>query len=316
MVPWLVGAALCLIWDRFTYSRSDVAPFDPNCGRVPLVNMMSGSRIVGGQKAELGGWPWMVSLQAMIFPKYTHLCGGSLISENWILTAAHCLKEYSGPKNWRAVIGINSLSKQHQNTKKIQIKTIIIHPEFNPDTYANDIALFYLTRVVSYSDYIQPICLPFFKELLSWNVSTRCFVSGWGRTSEEGDASNNLLEAELHYIPWEACNSEESYGGRVAVTSFCAGEEDGIADTCMGDSGGPFMCYIPESERYILMGITSFGSGCGKKIFPRIYTKVQFYKMWVNNILLLAAAKNTHRVNTLQGKTLIIIVFINLLVVT
>ncbi|XP_056654216.1 transmembrane protease serine 12-like isoform X2 [Monodelphis domestica] len=308
MGPWLGGAALWLIWDSFTYARSDVAPFDRNCGRIPLMNMMSGSRIVGGQKAELGGWPWMVSLQVMIFPKYTHLCGGSLISENWILTAAHCLKEYSGPKNWRAVIGINNLSKQHQNTKKIQIKTIIIHPEFNPDTYANDIALFYLTSVVSYSDYIQPICLPFFKELLSWNASTRCFVSGWGKTSEE--------EAELHYIPWEACNSEESYGGRVAVTSFCAGEEDGVADTCMGDSGGPLMCYLPDAGKFYLMGITSYGHGCARKNYPGVYVRVQLFRTWMINQLLRAAGEDRNKMHIGQGQIFLFAVFFSFLMTT
>ncbi|XP_068948610.1 uncharacterized protein [Petaurus breviceps papuanus] len=125
-----------------------------------------------------------------------------------------------------------------------------------------------------------------------------------------------LQEAEVHYIPRNTCNSEESYDEVVPYTSFCAGEEDGSVDACMGDSGGPLMCNIPESGRYFLMGITSFGFGCGKKHFPGVYTGVQFYKMWINNVLLLAAAEDTNKIKGVQGKIMLIVIFIILLVDT
>ncbi|KAM8980796.1 transmembrane protease serine 12-like [Sarcophilus harrisii] len=323
MRSWLVGAALWLVWGNFTYASDHGTLFDRNCGRVPLVNAMSGSRVVGGHSAELGGWPWIVSLQVKMFPRAVHVCGGSLISENWVLTAAHCLKDIREPQFWRAVVGVHNLFQRHRNTKKIKIKEIIIHPQFIPDTYENDIALFHLKRAVSYNDYVQPICLPFFKEVFNLNTDTRCFVSGWGKTTEEGkywlnfissmdpcsddrrtmrhskifmvasqarlyfpqavllvsricNASDTLQEAELHYIPRSTCNKRESYGGRVVETSFCAGEEDGIVDTCLGDSGGPLMCYLPDAGKFYLMGITSFGHGCGRKNYPGVYVQIEW----------------------------------------
>ncbi|XP_023360047.1 transmembrane protease serine 12 [Sarcophilus harrisii] len=316
MRSWLVGAALWLVWGNFTYASDHGTLFDRNCGRVPLVNAMSGSRVVGGHSAELGGWPWIVSLQVKMFPRAVHVCGGSLISENWVLTAAHCLKDIREPQFWRAVVGVHNLFQRHRNTKKIKIKEIIIHPQFIPDTYENDIALFHLKRAVSYNDYVQPICLPFFKEVFNLNTDTRCFVSGWGKTTEEGNASDTLQEAELHYIPRSTCNKRESYGGRVVETSFCAGEEDGIVDTCLGDSGGPLMCYLPDAGKFYLMGITSFGHGCGRKNYPGVYVQVQFFKNWVIKEVLQAASADRNKTNIRQGQIVFIVVFFNLLVAT
>lgn len=97
---------------------------------------------------------------------------------------------------WRAVIGTNNIHEKHPNTKKIKVKTIIIHPDFEIESYVNDIALFHLQRAVTYDDYIQPICLPFdvFQNL---DPNTKCFVSGWGRTTEEGNYSLDFIDINL-----------------------------------------------------------------------------------------------------------------------
>ncbi|XP_036617093.1 transmembrane protease serine 12-like [Trichosurus vulpecula] len=310
-----LGVALWLAGDAFTFHHHQVSLFSKKCGRVPMKNDIEESRIIGGHRAQSGSWPWIVSLQVMTFAnQFTHLCGGSLIKKKWVITAAHCLENYRDPQVWRAVVGDNNLFQSAQTSKKIQIDTIIIHPHFIPEKYINDIALFHLKRAVNYNNYIQPICLPFFDFLPNLTRRTRCFISGWGQTREKGHYSPTLQEAEVHYIPRNTCNSEESYDEVVPYTSFCAGEEDGSVDTCMGDSGGPLMCYIPESRRYFLMGITSFGYGCGKKHFPGVYTRVQFYKMWVNDIL--SAAEDTNKIKVAQGKIMLIVIFIILLVDT
>ncbi|XP_078006316.1 transmembrane protease serine 12-like [Phascolarctos cinereus] len=204
------------------------------CGRVPLKNEIQESRIIGGHRAQSGSWPWMVSLQVMIFAnQFTHFCGGSLIKKKWVITAAHCLEKHRDPQVWRAVVGVNNLFQSPQTSKKMQIDTIIIHPYFIPEKYINDIALFRLKRAVNFNNYIQPICLPFFDFLPNLTRRTRCFISGWGQMRQKGHYSSILQEAEVHYIPRNACNSKESYDETVPYTSFCAGEEDGIVDTCM-----------------------------------------------------------------------------------
>lgn len=94
---------------------------------------------------------------------------------------------------WRAVIGTNNIKGYHHpHSKKIKVKAIIIHPDFNLENYVNDIALFHLKKAVKYTEYIQPICLPFdvFQKL---DQNTKCFISGWGRTEEEGNYSLNFI---------------------------------------------------------------------------------------------------------------------------
>ncbi|XP_007528593.2 transmembrane protease serine 12 [Erinaceus europaeus] len=255
-----------------------------NCGRARLVNVLKGSRIIGGADAQVGAWPWIVSLQIKSGRNHAHVCGGSLVTERWILTAAHCIKDPSDPFNWRAVIGTNNVDGHRSHSKTMKVKEIIVHPDFNSYTYLNDIAIFLLAKAVRYNDYIQPICLPFgvFQNL---DQNTKCFISGWGRTKEEGNITKMLQEAEVHYISRSICNSQQSYGGIIPNTSFCAGDENGAFDTCRGDSGGPLMCYLPKHQRYFVMGITSYGYGCGRKNFPGVYSGPSYHQKWLTDHL-------------------------------
>ncbi|XP_072828904.1 transmembrane protease serine 12 isoform X2 [Vicugna pacos] len=247
----------------------DGEPDAQDCGTAPLADVLKGSRIIGGTEAQTGAWPWMVSLQIQSGRYLTHVCAGSLVKKR-------------EPVMWRVVVGTNKVDGTQPTTKKMKVKAIIIHPEFDVDSYVNDIALFHLKKAVKYNDYIQPICLPFgvFQKL---NRKTKCFITGWGRTKEEGNITKKLQEAEVHYISRNFCNSEKSYGGIIPNTSFCAGDEDGVFDTCRGDSGGPLMCYLPEHKRYFVMGITSYGYGCGRKNFPGVYSGPVFFQKWLTD---------------------------------
>nr|XP_016846284.1 PREDICTED: transmembrane protease serine 12 [Anolis carolinensis] len=156
------------------------------CGRRPAVNeLATGSRIIGGRDAPPGAWPWQVSLQIHHIPVgYRHICGGSLISHNLVLTAAHCIKNNRDPEMWRVVIGMHHLYKDYPYTVKNQVKDILIHSHFELATNENDVALFKLIKPVKYNAYIQPICLPETSLLLT--DETPCYISGWGSTKENG----------------------------------------------------------------------------------------------------------------------------------
>ncbi|CAO2600856.1 Transmembrane protease serine 12 [Lemmus lemmus] len=277
--------------------------FTKDCGIAPLRGALEGSRIIGGTRAAAGAWPWLVSLQVQDGNFLVHICGGALVRDRWVLTAAHCTKEASDPLKWRAVIGTNDLSRRRSHIRNIQVVAIIIRPDFILETFVNDIALFRLRKAVRYNDYIQPICLPFgvFQKL---DQNTECFISGWGRTKEEGNGTSILQEAKVHFISREVCNSERSYGGVVPSTSFCAGHENGTFDTCRGDSGGPLMCYLPEHRRYFVMGITSYGHGCGRRHFPGVYSGPSFFQQWLTDHFSRGSTMRVFRTDMVLGQIL------------
>ncbi|KGL91817.1 Transmembrane protease serine 12, partial [Charadrius vociferus] len=186
------------------------------------------------------------------------------------------------PYSWRAVLGVHNLWKHGKHTAKRKIRSITVHPKFKRETFENDIALFELGSAVRYSDYIQPICLPP-AELPPHHLEneTECFISGWGRTAEQGKISAVLREAQVEIIPSSMCNSSSAYGGLVSQNMICAGSWSGGIDTCQGDSGGPLACYHSGTNKYYLVGISSFGLGCGRPAFPGIYVRLSQYRTWI-----------------------------------
>ncbi|NXC15932.1 TMPSC protease, partial [Corythaeola cristata] len=238
--------------------------------------------IVGGHDAQPGAWPWSVSLQRhQAGARFAHVCGGVLVNEVSVLTAGHCVMGRTDPYSWRAVLGVYNLWKHGKHTAKRYIRSIIVHPEFKRETFENDIALFELNSAVRYSAFIQPICLPPAHLYSYIDNETECFISGWGRTAEKGKISAVLKEAQVEIIPSSVCNKSDAYGGAVNNNMICAGSRSGGTDTCQGDSGGPLACYHPGTNKHYLIGIASFGVGCGRPKFPGIYVRLSQYRRWI-----------------------------------
>ncbi|NXF99475.1 TMPSC protease, partial [Sakesphorus luctuosus] len=236
--------------------------------------------IVGGHEAPAGAWPWVVSLQALRGGlRFFHLCGGVLLSRRAVLTAGHCVQGRRNPCFWRAVLGLHNLHRHGPHTVKRSIRRILVHSEFDSETFENDLAVFELSRAVQLSLHIQPLCLPPAPLGPRLENGSDCYVSGWGHTSEKGKISDVLKEARVEILPHSLCNSSKGYAGLIHDKVLCAGDWAGGTDTCQGDSGGPLMCYHPD--RYYLIGIASFGAGCGRPRYPGIYVRLSQYRTWI-----------------------------------
>ncbi|XP_030366168.1 transmembrane protease serine 12 [Strigops habroptila] len=284
LLPLTVGAVPVLMAPGAAPDDAAAAPDE--CGQRPLTGGTSGSRIIGGHDAPVGAWPWLVSLQVHRGGgRFSHVCGGVLVNKNSVLTAGHCVTGRKDPYTWRAVLGVHNLRKHSGHTTRRYIRSITVHPEFKRDTFENDIALFELNSAVRYSIYVQPICLPSAHLYPHTTNGTQCFITGWGRTTEKGKISAVLQEAQVEIIPSNVCNSSDAYGGLVNDNMICAGSRWGGTDTCQGDSGGPLACYHPPTNRYYLMGIASFGVGCGQPRFPGIYVRLSQYRRWIKSEL-------------------------------
>ncbi|XP_029013696.1 transmembrane protease serine 9-like [Betta splendens] len=258
-------ATLLIILTQECHSQQSV------CGQPPL-----NTKIVGGQVASPGSWPWQVSLQHF----GNHFCGGSLINSQWVLTAAHCFVETRYPaSSVTTVLGLQTQSGSNTNAQYVGLTKIIVHPNYNSNTHDNDICLLQLATAVTFTSYIQPVCLAapgstFYNGTDSW-------VTGWGVTSSGSQTvSQTLMEVEIPVVGNRQCNCD--YGvGAITNNMICAGLRAGGKDSCQGDSGGPMVS--KQGGRWTQSGIVSFGNQCALPNFPGVYTRVSQYQSWINS---------------------------------
>lgn len=272
--------------------KGNVLPVPPDCGPLSL-----GDKIYNGNDTALDEYPWMVLLG------YTEKngqvafdCGGSLINQRYVLTAAHCVKgaietEIGPLKTIR--LGEYDLSKEIDcivddcNKKVIELgyEEVIPHPEFNTRSLNryHDIALIRLNADVSYSDFVRPVCLPLAATRRAINVGEELIVAGWGRTllSRKSNVKQHLAVPVNDH---GTCARKFTDRGITLLESqLCAGG-DYARDSCDGDSGGPLMRQ-GQMDRWFLEGVVSFGNRCGLQGWPGVYTRVADYIDWIRSSL-------------------------------
>ncbi|XP_028450431.1 enteropeptidase [Perca flavescens] len=232
-------------------------------------------RVVGGANAEKGAWPWIVSLQW----RGRQVCGASLIGQDWLLTAAHCVYGKNVHLQWwEALLGLHAQSNSGAaDVQTRRVDRIVIHPQYNRQTKQADIAMMHLQQPISFTEVVQPVCLP--ADGQDFTAGTRCWIAGWGRTEEQGSLLDVLQEAELPLLSQSECEDQlPEYS--ITASMVCAGLPEGGVDACQGDSGGPLVCL--EDGYWTLIGVTSFGKGCGRPLKPGVYARVSAFSTWIS----------------------------------
>ncbi|XP_077303195.1 serine protease 27-like [Lithobates pipiens] len=253
---------------------------DSVCGS-PLVS----SRIVGGTNSLEGEWPWQVGLTYKQ-SNAQYLCGGSLISPEWVMTAAHCIHKPIQRSNYKVYLGMYRLGEISSHTVVSNVKSIIIDSTYVDDGDPGDIALVQLATPVNYTQYIKPICLP--SSTSTFSCGTECWVTGWGARYFGGNAIQNgvLQEVMVPLIDRNTCqkmyNKARDYF-TIQYDQICAGYKNGKKDSCQGDSGGPLVCKVRGV--WYQVGIVSWGNGCAEPNYPGVYTLVTDYQNWISSYL-------------------------------
>nr|XP_046258874.1 tissue-type plasminogen activator-like [Scatophagus argus] len=283
-------------WCRVRRGRRIVKEFCdvPRCSTPPVrlpeavdTEMTCGERseqrlhkIVGGSFTPIESHPWV----AAIYQQDSFLCGGSLISPCWVVTAAHCFEDgdVNNKKHLSVYLGKTAINETDPDKEqRFTVEKLIIHQQYN-SSYNNDIALLKIKSrsggCAVKSASARVVCLPPLHTQLP--AGFQCSVAGFGKENHMAwRYSQYLKQTKVKLISETTCKSDSYYGHLITKNMLCAGSPDWTTDACNGDSGGPLVCEM--SGRMFLFGVVSWGDGCAAKNKPGVYTQVTNYNKWI-----------------------------------
>lgn len=233
----------------------------------------SKERIVGGTDADIEDWPWQVSL----LQGGKHVCGGALVTPQWVVTAAHCFGGKKDIGRWKVVSGQTFLGAQTGSS----VTNIITNGQYDEASNDYDLAMMKLYSPLYVGDTCRPVCLP--PKNLGLRGGAMLTVTGWGYLEENGEVSNRLQEASIPLIDRTTCSNPSVYYDHLTERMICAGFLKGGVDACQGDSGGPLV-HLTMSKNY-LVGVVSWGVGCARRGKPGVYTNVEEMMNWINTVI-------------------------------
>lgn len=285
---------MCKMYEKYVW-KTISSPLG-GTEQVSFCGIVAKPLIVGGENASAREFPHMARIGYGDESNIEWLCGGSLISERFILSAAHCTEPIPDELASWANLGDLDTSTEDDEADPVTIPIVewFNHPDY--EGYYNDIALYKLERNAPLGIYIRPICLNTDPKLIPYLrglTQPKSIGSGWGVTKWKGRRSSLLQKVELGLVTNGHCN--DSYRGNIGPgkdlpigilpdSQFCAGG-DGIHDTCQADSGGPLQVALQTPFcSYSIIGVTSFGKRCASKV-PGVYTNVIHYIKWIEGIV-------------------------------
>jgi len=242
------------------------------------VSALNIQRIINGKPASQGRYPYFASL---VFQKSGLGCGGALVSPNWVLSAAHCYEKSDPPVS--VVISDFDLST-YQGTERIEVEEIVVHPEYNKRTLEFDFLLLRLSEDSAFN----PILLSDAETNVDGEDLT---IIGFGDTAGDTDDDTEitrypriLQKASVQVVDKEVCRENyDTVGWEITDEMICAG--GGGSDSCQGDSGGPMLLPGKTADEDTLIGVVSFGYGCGLADYPGVYGNISLAKVWIENVI-------------------------------
>ncbi|XP_012543999.2 trypsin delta [Bombyx mori] len=256
---------ICAAFVFFTFSTTASAlPTSATSSDLP-------SRIVNGFPIDITEIPYQASLRRSVASGWAHSCGAVIISNNAVLTAAHCVDSYVlNPSVLKVVVGT---SYRLSGGQSYAISRIIPHEQYLQSTLENDIAVVGTSKTMTFSASVNSVAIA--SSTLSLPIGSEALVSGYGTTSYEGTTSSVLQAAKVKVIAQETC--ARAYLRITPITSgmLCANATQPPRDACQGDSGGPLVA------DNVLIGVVSWGEGCADALYPGVYTRVSEYNSWI-----------------------------------
>jgi len=254
------------------------------CGREQIApNLISSlsSRIFGGSHALPNSWPWQV-----LYVEYkpcganqicTGNCGGTLLNDRYVLTAAHCVGT-DDPSKIEITAGLHNKQLSEAGTRQVRkVERIFMHPGWDSKLLKDDIAILRLSQPVQFNRYVQPACLPGPDP----PINSEVVIVGWGAEQMQGPAYHQLKQAQVKVVG--DCNK---YWGQVdSDKQICVAHSASGFSACQGDSGGPIL--QKHKNQWVVQGVASFVSDCKThgNLPPNVYVRVSYYLDWIKSII-------------------------------